>query len=191
MMPPQPDLITPRLTLRAFRAADAPAVKRMAGDRAIADTTLNIPHPYEDGVAEAWIASHAGLRERSASVTYAVTRTADDALLGAIGLTLREDQGRAELGYWIGRPYWGKGYATEAAGAMIAYGFERLRLHRIHACHLSRNPASGRVMQKAGMRLEGTLRGHVKKWGVFEDIVVYGILRDDARLDAAAVCRDS
>jgi RimJ/RimL family protein N-acetyltransferase len=167
-------LETPRLLLRGFTLADAPEVRRLAGDRAIADTTLNIPHPYEPGVAEQWIASHRGMEERGAARTWAVVLRGADRLVGAIGLTLKSEQRRAEMGYWIGLPYWNNGYATEAAAAVVAYGFDTLRLHRIHACHLARNPASGRVMQKVGMIREGTLRGHVRMGGVFEDVVVYG-----------------
>jgi RimJ/RimL family protein N-acetyltransferase len=186
-METQPTLETQRLTLRAFTRADAPIVQRLAGDRAIADTTLNIPHPYGNGVAESWIASHDALRAQGSRVTFAVVRRSDDVLVGAITLTLHPERHRAELGYWIGRPYWGNGFATEAARAIVAYGFAALGLHRVHASHLARNPASGRVMQKIGMTREGTLRSHVRKWGVFEDIVIYGILREESdRLSASA-----
>ena len=85
---------------------------------------------------------------------------------------------RAELGYWIGKPYWGQGYCTEAARATLDFGFEQLGLNRIFAHHFARNPASGRVMQKIGMTREGRLRQHVKKWDAFEDLELYGILKD-------------
>ena len=79
----------------------------------------------------------------------------------------------------VGRPYWNHGYATEAATAVLDFGFEKLRLNRIHAVHLARNPSSGRVMQKAGMLLEGTARQDTMKWDKHEDLVSYAILRDD------------
>jgi RimJ/RimL family protein N-acetyltransferase len=176
----QPTLDTPRLLLRAFTLADAPAVQRLAGDRAIADTTLNIPHPYRDDMAEAWISSHQPMRERGAAVTFAIVRRPDRELLGAIGLSLQLEQQRAELGYWVGVPFWNHGYASEAARAVVDWAFRDLPLHRIQAHHLARNPASGRVMEKVGMKYEGTLRGHVKKWDVFEDVLVYSILRSEA-----------
>ena len=91
----------------------------------------------------------------------------------------------AEAGYWIGRPFWSRGYATEALRAVLAYGFEGLELHRIHAHHFARNSASGRVMQKADMQLEGVHREHAKKDDHFEDIVVYGILRAEWEADQA------
>jgi len=177
-MTSQPTLFSERLLLRPFTLADAPDVQRLAGDRAIAYTTQNIPHPYEDGMAETWIGSHREQFEKGQFVTFAIA-LGDGTLIGAIGLHLHQAHERAELGYWIGKPYWGQGYCTEAAQAVLQYGFETLGLNRIHARHLTRNPASGRVMFKIGMRHEGSLRQHAKKWGVFEDIEVYGILRDE------------
>jgi len=173
---PLPILKTARLVLRPFRAADAADVQRLAGERAIAASTLTVPHPYPDGAAETWIATHAGLWAERKALTLAVTTAADAVLVGAIGLALTMDDRRAELGYWVGVPYWNRGYATEASRAMLDFGFASLALHRIMARHLSRNPASGRVMQKLGMQAEGTLRHHVLKWGVFEDLVVYAAL---------------
>ena len=112
-------------------------------------------------------------------VNFAIVRRADNALLGAIGLRINQQHTHAELGYWIGQPYWNAGYCTEAAHAVVAYGFEGLKLHRIHASHMTRNPASGRVMQKIGMHYEGCLRQHVKKCEVFEDLALYGILQSE------------
>jgi RimJ/RimL family protein N-acetyltransferase len=176
-----PTLTTLRLVLRPFAPADAADVQRMAGRREVADTTLTIPHPYEDGVAERWIASHAGAAAAGERLTLAITLRQTDGLLGAITLNVRQGHGRAELGYWVGVEHWNRGYCTEAARAMLAHAFDALALHRVHATHLTRNPASGRVMQKLGMRHEGTLREHFRKWDRFEDVAVYGILATDAR----------
>ena len=174
--PPQPELETARLRLRAFVATDAPAVQRLAGDRRVADTTLTIPHPYPDGAAEAWIATHAPAWAAGTQLTYAVTARADGALLGAVGLALEPEHASAELGYWIAVPEWGKGYATEAAAALCGHAFTTLGIHRIQARHLLRNPASGRVMQKLGMRPEGVMRGALRKWDRFEDVALYAVL---------------
>jgi RimJ/RimL family protein N-acetyltransferase len=144
----------------------------------VADTTLKIPHPYEDGLAEKWIANQREWFERHQQVVFAVTLRRGGTLLGATGLQLDLADLRAELGYWIGRPYWGHGYCTEAARATLDFGFEQLGLNRIFAHHFARNPASGRVMQKIGMTREGCLRQHVKKWDAFEDLELYGILKD-------------
>ena len=88
-------------------------------------------------------------------------------------------QGRAELGYWIGVPFWGQGHATEAVAAVLAFGFGPLGLHRIHATVFPRNPASARVLEKSGFRREGLLRGYARKEGAFEDLVMYARLRTD------------
>ncbi len=177
--PEMPMLTTARLCLRPFTLADAPEVQRLAGAREIAAMTLRIPHPYPDGVAEGWILSHPGAWERGDELNLAITRLDDGVLLGAIGLALALPDARAELGYWIGVPYWGQGYATEAARALVAYGFDVLRLERIHACHFAGNPASGRVLRNAGMIHEGTQRRHVVKWGRTEDLELYGMLREE------------
>lgn len=128
-------------------------------------------------MAEQWIAMQQPMFERGEGIVWAITRRTDHSLCGAINLLIDSAHQIAEIGYWIGLPYWGQGYATEAAHAAIRYGFETLQLHRIYATHLARNPASGRVMQKAGMRYEGRLREHFFKWGVHEDLLYYGILR--------------
>jgi len=175
----QPVIRTERLTLRPFRLEDAGEVRRLAGSKAIADTTARVPHPYEAGMAEEWIRTHGRLFRRRKAVIYAVTRTDTGRLIGAIGLELHMASERAELGYWIGRRYWNRGYATEAAEAMLMYGFAELGLNRIYAHHFKRNPSSGRVMRKIGMKREGLLREHFKKGDGFEDLVFYGILREE------------
>jgi ribosomal-protein-alanine N-acetyltransferase len=172
----QPELPTVRLLLRPFALSDAPAVQKLAGDRRIADTTLNIPHPYPDGAAESWIATHAPAWQHGVGVSYAITHVDDGRLLGAVGLVIQPAQAVAELGYWIAVDAWGKGYATEAATALCDLAFMELAVHRMQARHLVRNPASGRVMQKLGMQREGTLRGAVRKWDVFEDLALYSVL---------------
>lgn len=177
----QPTLETPRLRLRPISLTDAPAVQALAGTEEVASTTLNVPHPYEDGMAETWILSHAPGYEADEQAVFAMVERDNDELVGAMGLLITRKHERAELGYWVGVPFWNRGYATEAALALLRFGFEELRLHRIFAQHMARNPASGRVMQKAGMRHEATLRHHVRKWGQYEDIQLYGILVDEWR----------
>jgi len=170
--------------------ADADDLQQLAGDRAVADTTLNIPHPYEDGFAERWIGNHRDWFERGQQAVFAVILKALPAqaneprhlsaarLIGAVALLIQPEDQRAELGYWIGKPYWNQGYCTEAARAVIDFGFQQLDLNRIYAHHFVRNPASGRVLRKLGMRHEGRLLQHVRKWDAFEDLDLYAVLKE-------------
>lgn len=173
-----PILATARLELRPFVYGDVEAVARLAADREVASTTLTIPHPYRREMAEEWIATHAPAWERGTHATFAITG-AEEGLVGAIGLHVQAPHHRAEIGYWVGRPYWGRGYCTEAGRALLGFAFDTLALHRVFAHHFRRNPASGRVMRKLGMRHEGCLRHHVLKWNVWEDLEVYGLLREE------------
>ena len=178
-MTEHPTLETKRLLLRPFTLTDAPEVQRLAGDRDIAATTLNIPHPYEDGMAEEWIGTHQERFDKEERAIFAITHGKQGYLIGSIGLTIAKEFDSAEIGYWIGKPYWNQGYCTEAAHAALKYGFEVLELNRIHASHITRNPASGRVMQHIGMKHEGRRRQHTKKWGNYDDMEMYAILRSE------------
>jgi len=174
-----PVLHTPRLRLRAYAAADALDVQRLAGAKVVAATTASLPHPYPDGAAEAWIRLHSALWAARQELIFAITLKPAGQLVGSIGLVLHPAHEKAELGYWIGLPYWNQGYATEAARAVIDCGFRLLGLNRIEAHHMAVNPASGHVMGKAGMTREGFSPQALKKDGQLHDLVFYGVLRHD------------
>lgn len=179
-MKQRPRLHTERLLLRPFALSDAKDVQHLAGDKAIAETTANIPHPYLDGMAEQWIATHQAGFEAGKLVNFAIVLQDADRLIGAISLMhICAQHERGEIGYWIGKRFWNRGYCTEAARAVLAYGFSVLALNRIYGYCSKRNPASGRVMEKIGMLQEGRLRAHDKRWERLEDIVVYGILKSE------------
>ncbi len=174
------ELFTSRLALRRFELNDVAKVVELAGEFEIADTTLRIPHPYQEKDAKEWIEQQYTWLNQNQSVTWAITINESADLIGAIGLmNYNEHFEHAEMGYWIGKPFWNKGFATEAAHAIIKYGFENLELNRIHAHHFSRNASSGTVLLKVGMKHEGTFREHIKKWDKFEDVDLYGILKSD------------
>ena len=179
----QPTLETERLLLRPFRLTDAPEVTLLAGDRDVASTTRLIPHPYPAGLAEKWIQTLPDLYQRQELVNFCITEKENGAVIGSIGLILSAADEHGELGYWIGKPFWNNGYCTEAAYAVLTYGFRTLKLHRVFAKYMTRNPASGRVMAKLGMQQEGLFRQHRKKWNVYEDMIVCGILKDEFRDD--------
>jgi ribosomal-protein-alanine N-acetyltransferase len=175
-----PSLSTPRLLLGAFQPDDAPELQRLAGAREIADTTLSIPHPYTLDHAFAWIGTQRRESVRGRATNFAVRLPSGPSLIGSVGLRdIDPEHLQAELGFWIGREWWGRGFATEAAREVLRFGFEDLGLNRIYAHHMARNPAAGQVLRHLGMQHEGMLRERVRKWGVYEDVVLYAILRGD------------
>lgn len=173
---PFPSLESNRLLLRPFSFDDGDTVEKLAGDKAIAATVMNIPHPYEKGMAKEWIKTHEPDFVNDRGVNFAVTLKSDHSLIGSMGLIFQKANEMAELGYWIGLPYWGQGYCTEAGKLVLSYAFNELKLNRVYAQFMHDNPASGRVMAKLGMKPEGILRQHQIKWGEFKDMHFYGIL---------------
>jgi ribosomal-protein-alanine N-acetyltransferase len=164
------------VVLRPFAPVDAARVTELCGDREIARMTAVIAHPYLPGMAEAWIATHAQERDVETAWNFAITRVDDGLLVGAIGLFARPDA-RDSFGYWVGRPFWRMGYATAACRAIVALAFTRQDRDELHATHLARNPASGRVMEKCGL----TLARHERKphrGGPLEDFCVWSITRE-------------
>ena len=175
-----PDLITRRLRLRIPVLEDAPDIARLAGDPEISGNTLEIPYPYDQKAANEWIDEVSAALRAGTEILFAITGRNTGELYGVIGLMdITREHSRAKLGYWIGRPYWNQGYATEAVCAVLDYGFRVLSLNRIYAFYLTRNPASGRVLDKCSMRHEGVLRQHVRRGDGFEDIAVHGILKGE------------
>jgi [ribosomal protein S5]-alanine N-acetyltransferase len=140
-----PEIETAWLRLRAYEQSDVPELTRLIGAREVAATTLRIPHPHTEQDARDFLANSAD------RFRFAITWRSEGRLCGGIGLVVEEQHQRAELGYWIGVPFWGKGCATEAAQAVLRYGFGQLDLHRVFATHFNENSASGRVLKKLGM----------------------------------------
>jgi len=171
-----PRLVTARLVLRAFVPADAAEMQRLAGDPAVAEDTLP-PHPCADGVGATWIAGRRAAHDRGEETSFAIERAHDGAFIGAIGLVFEPRPGCARLDYWLGRPYWGRGYASEAAAAVVAHGFETLGLERIWAPRFRANEASGRVLEKVGLTHEGSRRQFAPECGRTDCVEQHGCLR--------------
>jgi [ribosomal protein S5]-alanine N-acetyltransferase len=174
-MTAHPTLETARLRLRPYTEADIAELVPLIGTREVAATTLRIPHPYTENDAKEFLV----MAQEPGKLWLAVTLRSDGRQIGGVGLRVDEPHTNAELGYWLGVPYWGKGYATEAALEMLRYGFQQLKLHRIFASHFEGNTASSRILQKIGMQHEGCQRQHIRKWDRFLDSELYGILRDE------------
>jgi len=182
-----PVLTTTRLRLRPFARTDAPRVQLLAGDAEVSRYLLHVPHPYPDGLAESWIASHRDAWAQGHGITWAITERGE--VVGAVSLRWVRRHDHAELGYWLGRDHWGRGLAVEAAAAAIDWCFTELGCERVFAQHLDGNQRSARVLVKLGMTAEGVRRHHIKKAGRYHDTAQYGILRDEHRARRRAASR--
>ncbi len=183
-----PVLATKRLVLRAPRAGDAAAIASLINDRRIAENTARIPHPYSLADAHAFLAQ----ANREPSQPSFLIALADGTIVGGCGIHVLRG-GERELGYWIGVPYWGRGYATEAARAVVDHAFEALGCERLTSGARVSNPASRRVLEKCGFqwtgvsliriralkssapvdrfRLDRGLWASLKSWGTAERVV--------------------
>jgi ribosomal-protein-alanine N-acetyltransferase len=135
--------------LRAPKLADAREISLLAGDYEVASMTGTIPHPYSERMAADWLAS---VLDGEEGVVFVVERSGT--LIGCTGYRAFAHD-HAELGYWIGKPYWGMGYATEAVRALVQYAFATERFAYLTVGHFSDNPASARVIAKAGFTRHG------------------------------------
>ncbi|NJB84924.1 RimJ/RimL family protein N-acetyltransferase [Lewinella marina] len=173
----RPRLTTRRLLLSPPALGDAAAVINLANDPLIAEFTLSVPYPYTEADLVGWLqAVETGWNDGTALV-FAIRDPATEEFMGAAGLHLHPRYGHAELGFWMGRPFRGRGYVREAVAALIDYGFEQLPIQRIHANHRADNEASGRVLLASGLVREALLEQFFIKEGQAWDVVQYRLLR--------------
>ncbi|HEV7217114.1 MAG TPA: GNAT family protein [Chloroflexota bacterium] len=181
-----PTLQTPRLLLRTIRLSDSADIFAYASDPAVARYTTWPPHPtvaateafvrellqrYADGLVSPW----------------GIVHRASGKMIGTCGFAyVMAWHGRGEIAYALSRSHWGQGLMPEAVRAVLAFGFETLRLNRIEARCEVENAASERVMQKVGMQLEGVLRQHAQVLGRYRDLKLYSILRDEWPIEPPA-----
>ncbi|EDL66428.1 acetyltransferase, GNAT family protein [Bacillus sp. SG-1] len=159
-----------------FQQRDATEVAGLCNNYQLYINTLYLPYPYTLEDAVSWIKNHLDNYNKDKLYEFAVTDKTTGKLLGAIALSNNQSFKNGEIAYWIGEPYWGKGYATEAAHAILEFAFKEKNYHKVFARHFGSNPASGRVLRKIGMENEGELKEHVLKEGRFEDLVYYGVI---------------
>ena len=176
-----PVLETRRLILRPMRMRDAKDLYAYARDPQVSQHVLWDAH---QSVWQSRQFLRCAIRQyhRGLPASYAIALRDSGRMIGTIGfMWVNTDHASAEVGYSLSRDYWNQGIMTEALRAVVALGFDTLRLHRIEAQHETDNPASGRVMAHAGMRYEGTLRQRLCNKGRYVDVALYAILRDDPR----------
>ncbi len=153
-----PSLETERLLLRPPDFCDVPAVASLIGGWDVAKNLANVPHPYRESDAREFVSRTQMMSASGESFCFAILRKADDVFMGCSGLNLKD--GRFELGYWLGKPYWGQGYATEAAKKVVSFAFRDLKATSLLAGWFHDNPASGRVLEKLGGRPDGAEPRH-------------------------------
>ncbi len=148
-------IVAQRLRLRPLALNDAPRIAALANDRDLARQTAKLPHPYALADAEAFIASELspGWSGRSFAV-----ETPGEGLVGVMGFKPEQGSPLMDFGYWFGRPYWGGGLATEAAAAALVWARDGWGRRALQAGHFTDNPASGRVLEKAGFLYTGVRR---------------------------------
>lgn len=152
MKPAQQQTIkTRRLLLRSIAVQDAPRIAELAGDWEVARMTGRVPYPYDEQRALHWLNDLA-----DGEIVYGIEYNGE--MIGMCGYTLATDRS-AEVGYWIGRPYWGRGFATEAARAVMRFGFERAGVLKFRCSHFTDNTSSRRVIEKLGFRELGAGQG--------------------------------
>lgn len=177
-----PILETQRLILRPLKMRDAHDLYAYARDPEVSRHVLWDAH---ESVWQSRQYLRAALRQyrRGLPGSFAITLRQSGRMIGTIGfMWVNTDHRSAEVGYSLARDYWNQGIMTEALRAVITFGLDTLRLHRIEAQHETDNPASGRVMAHVGMQYEGTLRQRLKNKGRYVDVALYAILQGDPRL---------
>src|SRR4051794_27563576 len=172
-------VVNDQVHLSEFRSTDKAALIEHLNDRDIYDRTLRIPFPYTDAAADEWLALVARITQQQGRPVQWATRSADDALIGGCGFDGFEvgKSHRAEVGYWLAKPFWGRGIMTAVVQRVCLHAFEEFGLAKITAHVFSHNPASARVLEKCGFVQEGLLRKHFLKDGKFIDARLFALLK--------------
>jgi RimJ/RimL family protein N-acetyltransferase len=172
-------VVNDQVHLSEFRSSDKPALVQHLNDRDIYDRTLRIPFPYTDASADEWLALVPKITEQQGRPVQFAVRSADDALIGGCGFDDFQvgKSHRAEVGYWLAKPYWGQGIMTAVVQRACRHAFEEFGLVKITAHVFPHNPASARVLEKCGFHEEGFLRKHFLKDGQFIDARLFGLLK--------------
>lgn len=152
-----PRLESERLYLRPPDYCDVAAITRLIGEYDVAKNLAAVPHPYSEADGRAFVTMAHEKRALGEGFCFAIFDKESDAFLGCCALTL--SNGRYAIGYWLGRPFWNRGYASEAVKALVAFAFHVLKVEQVWASWFDDNPASGRVLEKLGFRVVETYEG--------------------------------
>ncbi len=169
------------ISIRCIDRADLNDIARLANNFTIAQMTANLPFPYTLEHASTWLDYVEATQNEH---VFAITGS--NKFMGVVGLVHEPEHARAELGYWLGAPYWNKQVMTAAAALTVGYAFSMLDIQKIYSRCFKPNKASARVLEKSGFVLEGCLRAHHIRMGVVQDVLCYGLLRSDYETAQAA-----
>jgi len=168
--------------LRILKKSDAEVFCPLVADRRVARYLSRLPQPYHIEDAQAWVKTTRQQARRRESFSFGIEGQREKAIVGMISLMeIKWEDGVAELGYWVGRPYWRRGYAYEAVHFMLRFAFEELKLYRVFAQVLETNKASSNLLRKAGFVPEGISRKSRFQNGRRLDMVSFGLLRPEFR----------
>jgi [ribosomal protein S5]-alanine N-acetyltransferase len=172
-----PIIRTKRFILRPIKKSDIKLIAKHANDKIVARNTLSIPHPYKLKDAKIWVNKNLDnyKKKEKTDVTFAIE--IDGKFAGGVGLHKIAKNHKAEIGYWLGRPYWNRGIMTEAVKVVTKFGFEKLKLRRIYAPVFLFNEPSKKVLEKAGYKLEGIVRKEAKKGDKYIDAYMLAKVR--------------
>jgi len=171
--------VSEHIHLSEMRSADKAALIEHLQEKAIYERTLRIPYPYTEGDADAWLARVERAAREGGPFAAMAIRNEAGSLIGACGFDgLVEGKAhRVELGYWLARPYWGRGIMTAVVSRACAFAFAQFGLVKIAAHVFAGNVASARVLEKCGFEQEGYLRKHYVKDGQFVDVRLFALLK--------------
>ena len=172
-------LVNDQVHLSEFRVSDKDALVRYLNDRDIYERTLRIPFPYTAEDADNWLNLVGTITQQQGCPVQWAIRDADDAIIGGCGFDDFQvgKSHRAEIGYWLAKPFWGRGIMTAVVQRVCRHAFDNFGLVKITAHVFTYNPASARVLTKCGFEQEGLLRKHYLKDGAFLDGWLFALLR--------------
>ena len=171
------ELFTKRLQLRKFKESDAQYISDLLKFKEVASTTLMLPFPCPVDKAEKMILEYLDDEKQQKVMRWAITKQEDNEFIGGIRLVPNSLFNSAEIGFWLGKPFWRNGYTYEAAMKVIEFGFTELNLNRFVAHSMTENSSSIRLLEKLGFSQEGLHPELVIKWGVYKDVMTFGQLR--------------
>jgi RimJ/RimL family protein N-acetyltransferase len=165
--------------MRPIAVGDVEHIQRCVDDRRVSDNLSYTPHPYTMEMAENWVRSVNGGMQNANCCYWTISDAATGRFIGSMGLSIFREQDGGELHYWISANEWNRGYCTEASKRVIRHFFEDLGMHRLAITHRECNLGSKAVVAKCGFIREGNLRESLKRFGKFENVITYSMLRDE------------